>query len=84
METIRVKVKDTEGAKALVEILKTMNFVEAVDIDEVAANTGDETGLPGREDWYNLSLAALEASYDENEPEYTEDMIKRPNSQRKP
>ena len=32
-----------------------------------------------REDWYRLSGKGLEAAYGEDEPEYTEDMIKEPN-----
>jgi hypothetical protein len=31
------------------------------------------------EDWYRLSAKGLEAAYGEDEPEYTEDMIKEPN-----
>ena len=70
METIRIKVKDTEGAKALIELLKTMNFVESVDIEDADQE---------REDFYNLALSGLEASYGEDEPDYTDDMIIRPN-----
>jgi hypothetical protein len=32
-----------------------------------------------REDWTRLSLRSLENAYGENEPEYSLDMIKRPN-----
>lgn len=43
-----------------------------------------EESDPEREDWLALSMWGLARAYGDDEPEYTLDMIKRPNPEYKP
>lgn len=69
METIQITVRSSEGAEALKKLLKSMDFVESV----------NSTEDPDREAWLKFADANFSAAYGDDEPEYTVDMITKPN-----
>lgn len=74
METIQITVRSSEEAEALKKLLKSMDFVTSVSSDDD----------PDRKDWLRFADANFSAAYGDDEPEYTLDMIKKPNTDYKP
>ena len=74
METIKIVVDSSEEAEALKKLLRSMSFVRSVD-------SADD---PDREAWLRFADANFAAMYGEDEPEYTSDMITKPNPDYKP
>lgn len=74
METIQITVDSSEEAEALKKLLRSMSFVRSVDSAED----------PDREAWLKFADVNFAVMYDKNEPEYTPDMITKPNPEYKP